>query len=123
VLITGRSGSGKSALGLNLMAYGCDLVADDQTLLMERSGRLWASAPARLAGQIEARFVGILSAPVQATARVALVIAMDRPETQRLPPARSTTLLGVTLPLLHNPGTGHFAAAILQYLKALKDRT
>ena len=121
VLITGAPGSGKSALALGLMAWGCDLVADDQTLLAVRDQALWATAHPRLAGRIEARGIGILTARAAPAARLGLAVAMDRPEAGRLPPARTLTVMGVTLPLLHNPGTGHFAAAILQYLKALKD--
>ena len=45
LLITGPSGTGKSALALQMMALGADLVADDQTLLQPRAGKLIATAP------------------------------------------------------------------------------
>ena len=45
VLITGASGSGKSALALSLMALGADLVADDRVILSLDRGRVMASAP------------------------------------------------------------------------------
>ena len=47
VLIRGPSGSGKSDLALRLIDGGAQLVADDQTELSPRDGRLVASAPAR----------------------------------------------------------------------------
>lgn len=117
VLILGASGTGKSALALQLMAYGCDLVSDDRTALAARSGVVVAAAPRPIRGRIEARGVGILRARTRAAARVVLVVDLDENEGSRLPPERSYTLLGVDLPLLHSIASPHFPAAILQYLK------
>lgn len=118
VLILGASGSGKSALALELMARGARLVADDRVELRLREGAVLASAPAAIRGRIEARFVGILQAETVPEAPVALVVDLDETETQRLPPRRSKNLLGVMVPLLHNAANPSFPAAILQYLKA-----
>ncbi|MDQ2092235.1 HPr kinase/phosphorylase [Marimonas arenosa] len=118
VLILGRSGRGKSALALELMALGAALVADDRVELRRVGEAVIASAPEPIAGSIEARFVGILNAEAAGPAPVALVVDLDADETQRLPPQRSKNLLGLALPLLHNSETRHFPAAILQYLKA-----
>jgi len=118
VLITGASGSGKSALGLMLMAMGCRLVADDRTLISREGEQVIARCPAPLCGMIEARGVGILASEALTQAALALVVDLDRTEQERLPPARFVTLLEHQLPLLHNVATGHFAAAVLQYLKA-----
>jgi len=49
-LITGGSGAGKSSLGLELMAYGCDLVADDRTMVFTNENGLIASSPAQIFG-------------------------------------------------------------------------
>ncbi|WP_110814095.1 HPr kinase/phosphatase C-terminal domain-containing protein [Pseudoroseicyclus aestuarii] len=118
VLIGGASGSGKSALGLALLGWGCDLVADDRTLLGVEGGALTARCPPRLQGLIEARGVGLLAARAVPEARVALAVTLDSIETERLPPRRSISLLGIEIPFLHKVETAHFAAAILQYLKA-----
>lgn len=118
VLITGASGAGKSSLGLGLMALGCDLVADDRSIVTLEQGLLVARCPAPLFGLIEARGVGILNARAIDEAQLALVVDLDTPETERLPAMRSITLLGHALPLVHKPATGHFPAAVLQYLKA-----
>lgn len=117
VLIIGASGSGKSGLGLLLMAYGCTLIADDQTIVTRRDNSLIASCPPTIRGQIEARGVGILTATPVADATLVLVIDMDRTEEQRLPPPRTYPLMGLTLPLLHKADIRSFAAAILQYLR------
>jgi len=40
VVITGPSGAGKSSLALQMMAFGADLVADDQVILTSNQHRL-----------------------------------------------------------------------------------
>ena len=118
VFIQGASGSGKSALGLGLMALGCALVADDRVHLEVQGGAVNAHCPPRLAGLIEARGVGILNAHFEAKARVVLVVDLDQSEPERLPPQRRFTLLGCDLPLIYRVDAPQFAPAILQILKA-----
>lgn len=118
VLILGPSGSGKSGLALQLMALGCDLVSDDRTAVVLRDGAAIASAPAPIAGRIEARGIGLLAARAEPAARLAVVVDLSHLESERLPPWRTHSLLGVELPLLHRVESTHFPAAILQYLKA-----
>ncbi len=118
VLIRGVSGAGKSALGLELMAWGCGLVADDRTELRGQEGRLLARCPAAIRGLIEARGVGILRAEAVEEAEVVVVADLGEAEGDRLPPWRSVTLLNVTVPLLRKPLNGTFGGPILQFLKA-----
>lgn len=117
LLILGPSGAGKSAFALDLMALGAHLVADDRVLLRPEGGALWASAPAALAGQIEARGMGILAAEAMTQARITLVLDLSRDEPERLPPLRQIEISGVVLPLVLRVRSSHAAAAILQYLK------
>ena len=116
VLVIGPSGSGKSALCLQLMALGATLVADDRTELISSESGLIARAPETIDGMIEARGVGLLAAE-SCVARVALVVDLEQVETDRLPPHRTYNLLGQKAPLLHKVEAAHFPAAILQYLK------
>ncbi len=118
VLIIGPSGSGKSGLALQLMGFGAVLVSDDKTALFRREGALIASAPVTIKGLIEARGVGILTADTVDAAYVRLVVDLEQEEQDRLPPRRKYNLLGQTVPLLHKVKAAHFAAAILQHLKA-----
>ena len=119
LLILGASGSGKSSLALHLMALGATLVADDRTIASGVSnGDVLLAAPEAIRGRMEARGVGILSAAIEQDVPLALVVDLDRSETERLPPDRTISVLGRDFPLLHNPGTLHFPHAILQYLKA-----
>jgi HPr kinase/phosphorylase len=105
LLILGAAGSGKSALALDLIALGADLVADDRVLLACDGDRIAARPVPRLAGLIEARGIGLLRLPYHAPAAVVLALDLDRAETMRLPVRRSMTLLGVDLPLIlrHDP--------------------
>ena len=118
MLIRGASGTGKSALGLELMALGLRLVADDRTELTREGDRVVARCPEAIRGLIEARGVGILRAEALGAAAVELVAELGEAEPERLPPWREAVLLGVTVPCLRRPLKGHFAAAIFQYLKA-----
>ena len=119
-LILGRSGAGKSALALQLMAFGADLVSDDRTELLAEADALTARAPATIQGLIEARGVGLMRVPFVPQAEIALVIDLDQPEPNRLPPQREITLLGISRPLVLAVPMGHFPAAVLCYLKAVR---
>ncbi|MEP1200105.1 HPr kinase/phosphorylase [Tateyamaria sp.] len=116
LLIMGGSGSGKSSLGLQLLALGCTLISDDQTELARRDDGLWASAPASIKGLIEARGVGLLRAE-STEAEVTLVVDLDQHERDRLPHRHSVTLLGLERPCLHSVASAAWPAAIFQCLK------
>lgn len=117
VLICGASGTGKSGLALELMGYGAHLVADDRTVLRRTGDKIHASAPEAIRGKIEARGIGILHADPVEEALIVLIVGLDEPETERLPPQRSEQLLGLSVPFVQNYGIPHLAAAIHQYLK------
>lgn len=116
-LIVGPSGSGKSSLALQLLAFGAALVSDDQTSITRRGDVLFASAPPAIAGRIEARGVGLLAVDAVHAVPLRLVIDMDTVEKDRLPPLRHCRILGVRLALVHRVDAAHFPAAILQYLR------
>jgi len=117
-LIRGASGRGKSSLALELMALGATLVADDRVVLEAGPDGITASVSEPLSGLIEARGIGLLNAERTGPARVVVVVDLDHEETARLPEPRETELLGQSLPLLHAVKSPHFAAALMQYLKA-----
>jgi len=91
-------------LALRLIESGARLVADDQTELVRRGKSVIASAPARIAGLIEARGVGIVKLgrdQLVARAPVVLLVDLAPPERiERLPEAAQESLLGVALPVL-----------------------
>lgn len=117
VLIRGASGRGKSSLALQLMAYGAELVSDDQTIVRLSKGQLLASAPDTTRGLIEARGVGILRAKPVQNIPLHLVVDLDQTEDKRLPHPRQVQVLGRELPILLNVDAPYFAAAVLQVLR------
>lgn len=117
VLVVGGSGSGKSALALQLMAHGCDLVTDDRTDLLRENDQLIASAPQSIQGQIEARGFGILQAPFVKKAVIVCAVDLNQTEQKRLPERKTKEYLGVTLELFHKTDMGVLPFAVLQYLK------
>lgn len=101
ILLRGPSGSGKSDLALRLIDAGGRLVADDRTDLAAEDGRLIASSPAAIAGQMEIRGVGIVTLP--RVVRTCVGMAVDlvpADEIDRLPSPRHCSYLGIGLPLL-----------------------
>ena len=120
VLIIGASGTGKSALALQLIAYGADLIADDQTQIALHDQHLIATCPPQLSGMIEARGLGLLYSPPRPSAILAIVVDLDQTEPQRLPPKRIISLLGVSLPLVLGAKSNHFPASVLCYLKGAR---
>lgn len=113
----GPSGSGKSALALDLIARGAGLIADDVTWIRQSDGAVTAHCPPAISGQIEARHIGILSAPAAPPAPLRLIVDLGTREPDRVPARRSVLIMGHAIPLLHTPATGHFSAALLHYIR------
>ena len=100
VLITGPSGSGKSDLALRLIDRGFILVGDDRTIVRRDGERLVSSAPARIAGKLEVRGIGIIEMETASDLPVALLVELTS-EIERLPEDnRTSAILGVSLPLV-----------------------
>ena len=103
VLLLGKSGAGKSDLALRLIALGATLVADDRPDLYVRRGKLYARPPARLAGLVEVRGIGIVKLPHAPRVCVTLVVELGW-EATRLPDHRRYRLpAGLALPAAAAP--------------------
>ncbi|MFZ1470135.1 MAG: HPr kinase/phosphatase C-terminal domain-containing protein [Paracoccaceae bacterium] len=117
VLICGPSGSGKSALALQMMALGARLISDDQTEVYTTEAGLRLRCPSTaIRGLIEARGIGLLRVDPLPDAPLSLVVNLAQDETERLPPQRQVTILGQQLPLLLQVQNNHFPAALMVYL-------
>lgn len=134
-LIRGPSGAGKSDLALRCIALAptpflpqqASLVSDDQTVIARRGGKLYASAPARIAGLLEARGIGVVrvnDAAAGPPMPLALVVdlvpsgaAADRLPDRLPDPWPMVPILGVELPLLRLKV--HEASAPIRLLLAL----
>lgn len=106
ILIRGPSGAGKSSLAL-LLAAAPDgaFVADDRVVCAIRDGRITAGPHLALAGRVEVRGQGILSAADLGLAvrpEAVLHLAVDLVETApRLPePPEPADILGLAVPRL-----------------------
>lgn len=117
LLITGTSGQGKSALALQLMAYGAQLVADDRVLLQPLHGQVVASAPEPIRGLVEARCMGLLHAQIRSPVPVVALVDLDETETERLPVRQTTRLLEQEVVRLKRVDAPHFAPALMQFLR------
>jgi len=112
VLILGPSGTGKSALALDLMSRGGSLIADDQVILTRRDDALIASCPKPLTGRIEARGVGLLAAQSGGPAAVRLVVDLAKDSPARMPPKQALALLGCEIDLINGGGLANLAPVI-----------
>ena len=100
VLISGRSGSGKSDLALRLLDRGFVLVSDDQTYLRIAGGKLVAAAPPTIRGKLEVRGIGIVAVEAVDDVPVCLVIELAG-EIERMPAdGRERLILGAMIPLV-----------------------
>ena len=115
-MFTGPSGSGKSALALQMMALGAGLIADDRVILTRTGDGITLSCPPTISGLIEARGVGVLNAQPADAAGLAWVVDLSRTETKRHPDARKVTYLGCIVPLLWRVDASHFPATLLHLL-------
>ena len=114
VLLRGPPGSGKSDLALRLIEAGARLIADDQTVLSRRGGRLFAAPPATIAGRLEVRGLGIVALDHVADIAVALVFDLVAAAAiERLPAPATVELLNVRLPLMRlDPAAASAAAKV-----------
>ena len=95
VLLRGAPGSGKSDLALRLIEGGAALVADDQVALTSSGATLLAAPPARIAGLLEVRGIGIVSMDFIPRCPVDLVVDLVPPDAiERMPEAGHVTLSG-----------------------------
>ena len=113
LLIRGPSGAGKSDLALRLMADGAQLISDDYVELHVLSDRIWAHAPAAIAGLIEVRGLGILKHHNISGAPVCLICDLTAAnKIERLPdPPLVETIEGVRLPVMQVDPTAASATA------------
>jgi serine kinase of HPr protein (carbohydrate metabolism regulator) len=104
VIITGRSGSGKSDLALRLLDRDFVLVSDDQTMIRKSGETLIASAPATIKGKFEVRGIGIVDASTVDEAPVSIIVEISS-DIQRLPDeGQSRTILGIEVPMIRLDG-------------------
>lgn len=130
LLLRGPSGSGKSALSLELIAWSkaqgdfARLVADDRVGLEARGGRLVARPHPAIAGIMEIRGLGLASVPFEAACVLHAVVDLhpDAEAPQRYPEdsEKSVLLCGIQLPRLSTTGCSNASVArIIFFLQGI----
>jgi HPr kinase/phosphorylase len=113
VLFLGKSGTGKSGLALQMIALGAVLVADDGVKLTRVGDAVAASAPENLVGMIEARGLGILTAPHRQNVPLAIIVDLEAPAEGRLPTTQKRNVLGLDFALFSGKEVPNLAAALM----------
>jgi HPr kinase/phosphorylase len=119
VLLTGRSGSGKSDLALRLMDRGAMLVGDDY---IEIDANLMVTAAPTLAGKIEIRGLGIFEQQYRAQSPLRLIVELGE-DGERMPASWPLHHLnGWSVPLLRiNPFTASAPIKVEHAVKSIVD--
>ena len=99
-LLAGPSGSGKSDLALRLLARGWRLIGDDYVHVWVSAGNVYAAPVPAIAGQIEARGLGIHSLAYRPATRVAIAVDCVQSTVERMPERQTRSIMGVQLPLV-----------------------
>lgn len=100
ILISGRSGAGKSDLALRLIDRGATLISDDYTIVRRVNGRLVATAPHNIEGKLEVRGVGVVSMDRATDVPVCLAVDLDR-DVERLPELHDPLVVaGIKVPVI-----------------------
>ncbi|VWX56922.1 HPr kinase/phosphorylase [Sphingorhabdus sp. 109] len=98
LLIRGKSGAGKSDLALRLIDRGATLISDDQVVIRREDQKLLLEPPARLAGKLEVRSLGICEYDHVSGVGLKLVIDLQD-QVERYPMDRQIViLLGMEFP-------------------------
>lgn len=100
VLITGKSGSGKSDLALRLIENKrAKLVADDVVCVEKIGEQIWGKAPQNIAGMLEVRGVGIVEYPYVERASIQLMVHLveHSEEIERMPKVNKELILGLEI--------------------------
>jgi HPr kinase/phosphorylase len=127
VLLRGPSGSGKSALTLDLIAQAqaqglfARLIGDDRLSLSNHNGRIVARPHPAIAGAIEVRGVGVTRCAYEPAGVIRLIVDLVE-KVERMPDSGSLTakLCGATLPRLCQEARGPFAGRqIISFLHGL----
>lgn len=122
VLLTGKSGSGKSDLALRLIDRGAILIGDDYVDLLPDGDAVAVKSKDAIAGKIEIRGLGIFDFPHIAKAQLRLVAELGE-EGERLPSQwLHSDQIGYAIPVIKLNAFSTSAAIRIEHaLKSLID--
>ena len=97
VMITGKSGFGKSDLALRLIDSGATLISDDVTICETVGNSIFLFPPNEIRGLLEVRELGIMTVPYIENIKLSLVVELVEKEIDRLPQQSFTNLLNIKI--------------------------
>ncbi|MBR2299114.1 MAG: tRNA (adenosine(37)-N6)-threonylcarbamoyltransferase complex ATPase subunit type 1 TsaE [Alphaproteobacteria bacterium] len=102
VLIVGKSGTGKSDLALRLIQNkNAFLVADDQTIVKEEDGKIFAFSPKSTQGLMEVRGIGVVHTSFKSQSEIKLVVqSTPKEHIERFPQDTFFEIKGFQIPCL-----------------------
>ena len=122
VLITGRSGTGKTSLGIELLEFAklsgiqAAFVCDDQTLVELIDEDLIAAAPPIIEGKIELFGYGIVKLPHKKSTVIDLVVELnEEAKLERMPQPQTAMILDAKIPLIQVPARNQVASRRLVF--------
>ena len=114
IVITGKSGAGKSNLALNLISLGAGLISDDQTLFKPNGDKIFLTKPKPVPEVIEARGLGLIPVPTVSGCELSCFVELTNEKPDRLPEANYKVFLGRMVRLIHfNVSHGNISALFL----------
>lgn len=100
IMISGPSGSGKSDLALRLIDRGATLISDDYVELSQGDDQILLNAPAKIAGKIEVRSLGIFDCDHVSNIPLTLQVLL-KSKVERFPlDSQTETILTMTVPTI-----------------------
>ena len=118
LIVAGSSGSGKSGLAAQLIAFGAVLVSDDIVILEARPEGIVASAPPGAPAAIELRGIGIVPMLTRTNALIRAVLTLG-PSIERIPEVGLIRILACDLHHATHPPTFDLAAKVLIWMRGL----
>jgi len=97
VMITGKSGFGKSDLALRLIDSGATLISDDVTICEKIGDSIFLFPPYETKGLLEVREIGIMTVPYIENIKLSLLVELVETEIDRLPQKSFTKLLNIKI--------------------------
>ncbi len=97
VMITGKSGFGKSDLALRLIDSGATLISDDVTICEKIGDSIFLFPPNETKGLLEVREIGIMTVPYIENIKLSLFVELVETEIERLPQKSFKKLLNIKI--------------------------
>ena len=118
ILFVGEPMSGKSTLAAEMISRGAELVGDDQLLLCEENGKVFADVPPALAGVLELRDLALLRVPYVVSTQIHLVVECGKVVAGH----KRYEIFHIALPAIAlDPTHADSAAKLMLYAEALQE--